>query len=141
MTGNQIIEKISEAVAERNCFIVDVSVSKENDVELIIESQDGTVQMEDCVAIDKAFHLIWDQDVEDYSLTVSSAGLDRPFKVLRQYRKALGKEVVARLKGGKKFVAVLADADEDSVTFIHGGQEEKVPMGQVNTVAYNIKFE
>ena len=141
MTGNQIIEKISEAVAERNCFIVDVSVSKENDVELIIESQDGTVQMEDCVAIDKTFHLIWDQDVEDYSLTVSSAGLDKPFKVLRQYRKALGKEVVARLKGGKKFVAVLADADEDSVTFIHGGQEEKVPMDQVNTVAYNIKFE
>lgn len=141
MTGNQIIEKISEAVAQRNCFIVDVTVSKENDVELIIESEDGTVQMEDCIAIDKAFHLIWDQDVEDYSLTVSSAGLDRPFKVLKQYRKAIGQEVVARLKGGKKFVAVLADADEDSVTLVHGGQEEKVPMAQVNTVAYNIVFE
>jgi hypothetical protein len=41
-------------------------------------------------AINDAFVAIFDRDVEDYSLTVTSAGLDQPFSVLKQYLKAIG---------------------------------------------------
>lgn len=155
MNAQDIREKIAQAVSERGCFIVDVKVSADNDIELAIESEEGTVVMEDCVAIDKAFHEIWDQDVEDYALTVTSAGLDQPFKVLKQFRKAIGSQVEVRLKGGRKFVAELTDATEDTVTLRYSAREtvegskkkvlvehtDTVTMDQVNSVTPHITFE
>ena len=155
MNVQEIRENIAEAVAGRGCFLVDVKVSADNDIELAIESEEGTVVMEDCVAIDKAFHEIWDQDVEDYALTVTSAGLDQPFKVLRQFTKAVGSQVEVRLKGGRKFVAELLGATEDTVTLRYSakeaveGSKKKVtvehtdtfPMDQVNSVMPHITFE
>ena len=155
MNVQEIREKIAEAVAGRGCFLVDVKVSADNDIELAIESEEGTVVMEDCVAIDKAFHEIWDQDVEDYALTVTSAGLDQPFKVLRQFTKAIGSQVEVRLKGGRKFVAELLGATEDTVTLRYSAREtvdgskkkvtvehtDTIPMDQVNSVMPHITFE
>lgn len=155
MTTTEIKEKITPAVEACGAFLVDVTVSADNDVEIVIESKDDIVKMEDCVAIDKAFHEIWNQDEEDYSLTVSSAGLDRPFKVLEQYRKAIGRQVEARIKGGRKFVAELVDADESSVTLrykakvaVEGKKKkeekeltEKFPLSEVNSVTYYISFD
>ena len=155
MNAQQIREQIEAAVAARGCFIVDVKVSADNDVTLAIESEEGTVVMEDCVAIDKAFHEIWDQDAEDYALTVTSAGLDQPFKVLRQYLKAVGSQVEVRLKGGRKFVAQLTAATETSVSLRYSAREavegskkkvlveheETFPMDQVNSVTPYITFD
>ena len=84
MNKEQIIQAVEPAVAGRGCFIVDVTVSAGNDIEIVIEKEEGVVDWEDCAAIDKVVHEAFDQDVEDYALTVSSAGLDRPFKVFRR---------------------------------------------------------
>ena len=54
--------------------------------------------LEDCESVNDAVLAAFDRDVEDYSLTVSSAGLDQPFKVLRQYQKAIGTQVEVSLK-------------------------------------------
>ena len=155
MNAQDIREKIAQAVSERGCFIVDVKVSADNDIELAIESEEGTVVMEDCVAIDKAFHEIWDQDVEDYALTVSSAGLDRPFKVLKQFLKAVGSQVDVKFKGGKRLIATLQEADEDSVTLqytaleaVEGKKkkekvthEDRFPLSEINSVTPYIDFK
>ena len=85
MNKEKIIEAIGPAVKERGCFLVEVSVSADNDIEIVIEKEEGIVDWEDCAAIDKVMHGLFDQDVEDYALTVSSAGLDRPFKVMKQF--------------------------------------------------------
>ena len=116
MKKEQIIQAVEPAVAQRGCFLVDATVSAENDIEIILEKEEGEVDWEDCAAIDQVVHAAFDQDVEDYSLTVSSAGLDRPFKVLRQYQKALGSQVDVKFKGGKRLIATLKQADENSVT-------------------------
>lgn len=104
------------AIVAHGCFIVGIKISKDNDIELTIESEEGTVTLDDCVELSRKFEECFDREQEDYSLTVTSAGLDQPFKVLRQYIKAIGSKVEVSLKGGKKFVAVLAAADADSVT-------------------------
>ena len=71
-------------MAERGCFITDVKVSADNDVVIAIESEEGIVEMEDCVAVNNRFQDIFSRDEEDYSLTVTSAGLDQPFRILKQ---------------------------------------------------------
>lgn len=155
MDAREIAGKIEAAVAARGCFLVDVKVSADNDVTLAIESEEGTVVMEDCIAIDKAFHEIWDQDIEDYALTVTSAGLDQPFKVLRQYRKFIGKEVEVVLNKGGKIKGILSEADEQkivlavSVSVKPEGSKKKVrmetlaeyPFGEFKSCKPVIKFK
>ena len=116
MNKEQIIQAVTPAVEQRGCFLVEVSVSAENDIEIVIEKEEGVVDWEDCAAIDQVMHAAFNQDEEDYALTVSSAGLDRPFKVLKQYLKAIGSKVDVKFKGGKRLIATLEEATEESVT-------------------------
>ena len=116
MNKEQIIQAVTPAVEQRGCFLVEVSVSAENDIEIVIEKEEGVVDWEDCAAIDQVMHATFNQDEEDYALTVSSAGLDRPFKVLKQYLKAIGSKVDVKFRGGKRLIATLEEATEESVT-------------------------
>ncbi len=115
MNKEQITKAVEPALAQMGCFLVDVTVSAANDIEVIIEKEEGEMDWDHCAAIDKVVHEAFDQDVEDYALTVSSAGLDRPFKVLKQYQKALGTQVDVKFKGGKRLMATLTAATEDSI--------------------------
>ena len=123
MKISEIIDAIDSEIVARGLYIIEVTVSKDNDVEVTIESEEGKVELEDCVAISRFFETKFDRETEDYSLTVTSAGLDQPFKVLKQFVKAVGKKVEVQLKGGKKMVAVLEAADEESITLKYSQKE------------------
>ena len=151
---SDIIDAIGGEIVARGCFIVDVSVSKDNDIVLTIESENGKIELDDCVSLTRYFETKFDREVEDYSLTVSSAGLDQPFKVLKQFQKAVGTKVEVSLKGGKKMVALLQEADEESITLKYSVKEavdgkkkkelvehnDRFTMDQVNSVRPFIEF-
>ena len=155
MKKEEIIKAVEAAVAERGCFIVEVTVSAANDVEIVLEKEEGIVDWDDCAAIDAVVHAAFDQDVEDYALTVSSAGLDRPFKVFRQFQKAVGQKVDVKFKGGRRLVATLAAATEESITLQYTALEavegkkkkEKVEhedtysLSEINSVTPYIDFK
>ena len=155
MKKENIIQAVEAAVSERGCFIVDVTVSAANDVEIVLEKEEGIVDWDDCAAIDAVVHAAFDQDAEDYALTVSSAGLDRPFKVYRQFLKAVGSKVDVKFKGGRRLVATLTAASEDSVTLqyttleaVEGKKkkekvehEEVCPLADINSVTPYIDFK
>ena len=155
MKKEEIIRAVEAAVAERGCFIVDVTVSAANDVEIVLEKEEGIVDWNDCAAIDKVVHEAFDQDAEDYALTVSSAGLDRPFKVYRQFLKAVGSKVDVKFKGGRRLVATLTAAAEDAITLkytaleaVEGRKkkekvehEEVCPLADINSVTPYIDFK
>ena len=154
MKISEIIDAIDSEIVARGLYIIEVTVSKDNDVEVTIESEDGKVELEDCVAISRFFETKFDRETEDYALTVTSAGLDQPFKVLKQYVKAVGKKVEVQLKGGKKMVAVLEAADEESITLKYSQKEavegkkkkeivehvDRFTMDQVNSVRPFVEF-
>ena len=137
MDKNLIISAITPDVEALGAFLVDVTVSNANDIEIIIEKDADSVTWDDCSAIDKAFHEKFNQDEEDYALTVSSAGLDRPFKVLRQFRKAVGTPVDVWMKGGKKQKGILTDVSEEAVT-IDG---TAIPFEVINSVRPYIEMK
>ncbi len=155
MNASVIIDAINDEIVARGCFIVDVSVSKDNDIILTIEKEEGTIDLDDCVSLSRYFETKFDREAEDYSLTVSSAGLDQPFKVYRQFLKAVGTKVEVLLKGGKKMVAVLEAADEESVTLKYVAKEavegkkkkelvehvDRFTLDQVNSVRPYIEFK
>ena len=137
MEKELIISSIAPAVSARGCFIVDLTVSKDNDIVLTVEKETGDMDLEDCVAINDAFLALFDKDVEDYSLTVSSAGLDKPFKVAGQYRKAVGSQVTVLLKGGRKLTGVLTDADDGGICLRHLRKE--APEGSKKKVTVEVE--
>ena len=154
MNATEIIDAINGEIVARGLFLVDVFVGRDNDIEVTIESEQGTIELDDCVAISRFFETCFDREKEDYSLTVTSAGLDQPFKVLKQYQKAVGSKVEVQLKGGKKMVAVLDAADEESVTLRYSVKEavegkkkkelvehvDRFTMDQVNAVRPFVEF-
>ena len=154
MKKSEIIDALESEIVARGLYIIDVTVSKDNDVEVTIESEEGKVELEDCVEISRFFETKFDRETEDYSLTVTSAGLDQPFKVLKQYIKSIGKKVEVQLKGGKKMVAVLEAADEESITLKYSQKEavegkkkkeivehvDRFTMDQVNSVRPFVEF-
>ena len=123
MKKSDIIDAIGSEIVARGLYLIDVTISKDNDVEITIESEEGKVELEDCVAISRFFETKFDREQEDYSLTVTSAGLDQPFKVLKQYIKAIGRKVEVQVKGGKKMVAELEAADQESITLKYSQKE------------------
>ena len=155
MEKDLIIRSIEPAVNQRGCFIVDISLSRDNDIVLTVEKEVGEMDLEDCVAINDAFLAIFDKDAEDYSLTVSSAGLDQPFKVGKQFQKAIGSSVSVLLKGGRKLIGVLTGADQEGISLrysrkeLQEGKKKKVTVeveerfgfGEVNSVIPYIEFK
>ena len=154
MNVSDIIDAFEGEIVARGCFIVDVTISKDNDIVLTVESENGRIVLDDCVSLSRYFETKFDREVEDYSLTVSSAGLDQPFKVMKQFVKAQGSKVEVSLKGGRKMVAVLVEADEESITLKYSVKEavegkkkkemvehvDRFTMEQVNSVRPYITF-
>ena len=154
MNVSEIKDALQSELVARGCFLVDVSVSKDNDIVVTIESENGKIELDDCVALSRYFETQFDREHEDYSLTMTSAGLDQPFKVFKQYQKAVGTKVEVMLKGGKKMVALLEAADQESVTLKYSVKEavdgkkkkelvehvDRFTMDQVNSVRPFIEF-
>lgn len=154
MNVSDILDAVGGEIVARGCFIVDLTISKDNDIILTIESEEGKIELEDCVSLSRFLESRFDREVEDYSLIVSSAGLDQPFKVFKQFRKAVGTKVEVMLKGGRKMIAVLEEADEESITLKYTVKEavegkkkkefvehcDRFTMDQVNSVKPFIEF-
>ena len=154
MKISEITDAVSNEIVARGCYLVDITVSKDNDIEITIESEDGRVELDDCVAISRHFESQFDRETEDYSLTVTSAGLDQPFKVFKQYQKAVGSKVEVLLKGGRKLIATLTEADQEGIVLSYAAKEavegkkkkelvehnDRFSMDQVNSVKPHLSF-
>jgi ribosome maturation factor RimP len=109
------IQKIVEdKIAEGSNFIVDISVKPGNNIYILLDNDNG-ISIQDCVEMSRHVDANLDREVEDFELHVSSPGLDRPLKTLRQYQKYLGKELSVTTKENKKFIGKLLDVSENEI--------------------------
>ena len=143
ITAEALHGAIAGYLAEKGLFLVDIEISKDNDITIAVESSEGDVKIENCVDIDHIVAGVFDRDVEDYSLTVTSAGLDQPFKVLQQYQKFVGSEVEVVVKGGGKMKGILSSATEEGFEVTVSkmvkveGSKKKVQQDTVTAFAYD----
>ncbi|KRO54549.1 MAG: hypothetical protein ABR79_03240 [Cryomorphaceae bacterium BACL11 MAG-121001-bin54] len=116
MIAKEEIRKVAESkIKELDGFFVDVKVNTANVITLFFDRMDG-VQVEHCLAISKHIEQHFDRDVEDYELTVCSAGLDNPFMVDQQYHKYNGKEVGVLLTNGTRERGIILSYKNDTLT-------------------------
>ena len=107
MKSTEEIKDIIETILQgTDLFLVDLKVSPENSIEVYIDSLKG-INVDSCVTLSKQLDAKLDRDVEDFELTVSSAGIGYPFKVIQQYEKNLGRQVEVKLQNGEKLQGTL----------------------------------
>lgn len=102
---------------DKTIFFVEAKVSNDNRMTVHIDSFEG-IKVDDCATLSKLIEANFDREKEDFELLVSSAGLDKPLKVLKQYEKNIGKTVKVLTIEGEKVKGVLKEVSEKKITII-----------------------
>ena len=116
MIERQALVEVVEACLGDDLFLVDVAISADNHIVVESDSHEGSVSIDDCVAITRAVEQAFDRDKDDYELEVGSAGLTSPFKVKAQYEKNIGNDVEVLTAQGAKLKGVLSEVGDDTFT-------------------------
>lgn len=125
MKSTEEIKEIIKSILEGSeLFLVDVSISADNSLEVYIDSLTG-VNVGKCREVCKKLDAQLDRETEDFAITVASAGIGYPFKVPQQYEKNLNKEVEAKLLTGEKIQGILKSYSDEGIVL---ECEEKVAV-------------
>jgi len=149
----QVIEQKVEALiaAEPDLFLVEVKIKPTNNIKVFIDGDKG-VSIEKLVQYNRKLY----KEIEegnwypggDFSLEVSSPGLEEPLKLQRQYQKNIGRFVeVTDMEGGKKEGKLLNASETELVVEETTGKGKKMEIVQhtisfdnVKTTKIQIKF-
>lgn len=87
---------VDEALSERpSVFLIDLAIT---DAFKIIVSLDGDngVALQDCIDISRVIESNLDREEQDFSLEVASVGVGSPLKMIRQYKKNVGRTLIVK---------------------------------------------
>ena len=138
MISAATIEKlVSQKIANTALFLVDVKVNLGNKIEVELD-EPNHIGLETCREISRFIEANLNRDEEDFELTVSSPGIDEPFKVLKQYEKYKGKQISVLKKDGIKLIGSLENANEKEVVLQTKKTERKQLGKGKQTVIENL---
>ena len=139
---NEVVSPILWALGLELVDVVCVGQGARSVVRVYIDKPGG-VTVEDCgrahLAIGPALDVA-DPFPHAYTLEVSSPGLDRAFKRIQDYRRALGKHVSVKLKqpinGHWRVAGVLNEVTEQSITIaVNDPHPERVLVFEFGSIA------
>jgi ribosome maturation factor RimP len=118
-TQIQSIEKLIAPLLTDDIFLVSIKVKPINNYKIYLDA-DGGLGIEKCIKINRALYKIMEEmgmyPDGDFSLEVSSPGVDEPLKLLRQYKKNIGRNVEVLLNDEVKKEGILKEVTDDTIT-------------------------
>lgn len=130
----QIALFIDECLEGTDCFLVSFKLKPTNNYKIYIDSDSGFT-LQKAVSINRQLRKKIDETAfypdGNYSLEVSSPGVDAPLTMLRQYKKNIGRKLEIELNNEeeKGIIARLIAITDEELTL------EPVPVGRVKKVA------
>jgi ribosome maturation factor RimP len=116
----QTIEEYTSNLLQKNedLFLVDVKVKPGNNIKIFIDGDNG-VTIDTCTQINRVLY----REIEknglfpggDFSLEVSSPGVDEPLKLFRQYKKNIGRRVEVVLNDESRKEGKLSEVNADEI--------------------------
>ena len=145
-------EKVNNLLANHpSHFLVEVRIKPTNNVKVFIDADEGVV-LSDLIDYNRKLYKQLEESGlfpnGDFSLEVSSPGLDEPLKLFRQYRKNIGRFVDITLKDNAKKEGKLIEATEDGIvieTETGKGKkketrQESILFDQIKNTKIQVKF-
>jgi ribosome maturation factor RimP len=147
-----IEEKVNSLLVNHpSHFLVEVRIKPTNNVKVFIDADEGVILSELIGYNRKLYKQLEESSLfpdGDFSLEVSSPGLDEPLKLFRQYKKNIGRFVDITLKDTTKKEGKLVDTTEDGVvieTETGKGKkketrQESILFDQIKNTKIQVKF-
>ncbi len=118
MIKKKYIAKLAnDCLLDSDRFVVGINISTDNNVKVFIDGDNG-VTIKNCVEVSRYIEGSLDREDEDFELSVSSAGVDFPFVILRQYTNSLDNSVSVIKNDGEKIRGILKSADDDMIEIL-----------------------
>ena len=125
-------------------FLVEVKIKPTNNIKVFLDGDQG-ITIEKCIAVNRALYKQLEESGMfpdgDFSLEVSSPGLDEPLKLHRQYVKNTGRMVEILMKDGQKIEGKLMEVNESGLVLeetkgkgVHGrptGKKKEIVQHQL----------
>ncbi|MBE2231524.1 MAG: ribosome maturation factor [Chitinophagaceae bacterium] len=147
-----ITEKAEALIAEDpELFLVEVRIKPTHNIKVYIDGNQG-ISVDKLVQYNRRLYKIIEEagyyPEGEFSLELSSPGLDEPLKLHRQYLKNVGRFVEVLLADGVKREGKLVSATETEIGVEeHKGKGKKaemilhtIPFDQIKTTKIQIKF-
>jgi ribosome maturation factor RimP len=145
-------EKVNSLLADHpSHFLVEVRIKPTNNVKVFIDADEGMILSELIGYNRKLCKQLEESGLYpdgDFSLEVSSPGLDEPLKLFRQYKKNVGRFVDITLVDANKMEGKLVEATEDGIvieTETGKGKkkeikQETILFDQIKNTKIQVKF-
>ena len=147
-----IEEKVNSLLAGHpSHFLVEVRIKPTNNVKAFIDADEGVI-LSDLIDYNRKLYKQLEENAlfpnGDFSLEVSSPGLDEPLKLFRQYKKNVGRFVEVNFKDSTKTEGKLIEATEDGIiieTETGKGKkkeikQESILFDQIKNTKIQVKF-
>lgn len=115
------VEKSFALEGLKDCFLIELNVLSNKKIEVFIDS-DEIVTFEKCKQLSRIVEAEIEENGwfgEKYTLDISSAGIGRPLKNPRQYKKNIGRKVDIKLTDDQKLSGELTDVQEGKLFIKH----------------------
>jgi ribosome maturation factor RimP len=122
----QTLERVITPVLERhNAFLVELTLNNERRgtvVQAFVDTDEG-IRIEECAEISRELGLVLEAESvfeRSYRLEVSSPGIDKPLRLLRQYPKNIGRRFSVQYRGkgvSETLTGILEGVVEEVITF------------------------
>ena len=141
---NTIEKLVNEVLSqEKEYFLVEVKIKPTNNIKVYLDGDNG-ISIEKCVQFNRSLYKkISVADLfpaGDFSLEVSSPGVDKPLRSKRQYLKNIGRNVQVVFNDGSEKTGKLTEVtDADIIIEESVGKGKKAEVQQVVIPFSNIK--
>jgi ribosome maturation factor RimP len=156
MAGETQIQIITGMVQELlhndpDCFLVDIWIKPTNNIRVALDADKG-LPIEKCVSVNRRLYKQIEETAlypdGNFSLEVSSAGLDEPLKMRRQYLKNISRPVEVLMQDGTITEGVLTAVNENEIEVAEtkGKNKKKeviqhtIPFINIKSTKIQIKF-
>lgn len=120
----KVIELLNEGLSEKpSVFLIDLTIDNSNKIMVTLDGDNG-VTLQDCIDISRAIEHNLDREEQDFSLEVASAGVSTPLKLVRQYKKNIGRTLKVKTLS-ETIEAELEAVDETKITLTWSAREPK----------------
>lgn len=125
-------------------FPVELKVSAKHEIRVFVDADQG-VSINELAELNRALRKRIDESglfpEGDFSLELSSPGLDEPLKLRRQYQKNQGRKVEVLLDNGSKRTGTLLSVGEEALVLEEQVTRERKKVLQVSEIPFNqIKY-
>lgn len=150
-TQIQAVEKFIEPLLNEDIFLVSIKIKPTNNFKIFLDADSG-LGIEKCIKINRALYKAIEEagmyPEGDFSLEVSSPGVDEPLKLLRQYKKNIGRDVEVVTNDETRKLGKLTAVTEEGITieYTEGKgkkaivKTEEIPFAAVKQTKVQIKF-